>query len=165
MDACEFLGGDYVGLRSRLQLHKRHPKKTSQCSNSQACPHGPHDDSSTCTLQSGSEIRCRTWTGHQNTDQDWTAQVPRFHVHVTQCPDGTTVPEGQACPTPDCVPPPGQHAHGAVCEEDHAAVPSCVPGVPSTQTFPYTTHEANGQNTTVSVAPASSEITAAVSPP
>ena len=121
----------------------------SRCDNSQACPHGPHD-STDCQVVAGDAASCRTWVGHRNTDIDWTVQVPRAHLH---CPgDDTTVVDDLAdCSPPDCVPGPGQHAHGTVCEADHPAVPSCAPGVPDTDTRTYTTHNNSGDNVTVSV--------------
>ncbi|MCY3785222.1 MAG: hypothetical protein OXG47_00645 [bacterium] len=55
------------------------------------------------------------------------------------------------CDPSDCTPQPGEHAHGTVCEPDHPPVPACVPGLPDTQTAQYTTHNAAGDNISVSV--------------
>ena len=50
-----------------------------------------------------------------------------------------------------CVPQPGEHKHGSVCESDHPPVPDCVPGLPDTQSALYTAHDSAGENITVSV--------------
>lgn len=51
-----------------------------------------------------------------------------------------------------CIPRQGEHVHGSVCEPDHSPAPSCVPGLPDTQSAQYTAHNQAGQNITVAVA-------------
>ena len=48
-------------------------------------------------------------------------------------------------------PTPGEHAHGSVCEADHPPLPSCVAGLPDSQTARYTAHDSSEANISVLV--------------
>ncbi|MCY4195105.1 MAG: hypothetical protein OXF04_12585, partial [bacterium] len=78
------------------------------------------------------DTQTRQYTTHDEQGRNTTVQVP-------------------GCDTSDCVPGPGEHAHGPACEPDHPPTPPCVPGLPDTQSAQYTAHDEQGQNITVQV--------------
>uniref|UniRef100_UPI003B51C6B9 hypothetical protein n=1 Tax=Candidatus Poriferisocius sp. TaxID=3101276 RepID=UPI003B51C6B9 len=78
------------------------------------------------------DTQTRSYTTHNADGQNTSVEVP-------------------GCDTTSCAPRPGEHTHGSRCEADHPPVPGCVAGLPDTQTRSYTTHNADGQNTSVSV--------------
>ena len=76
-------------------------------------------------------------------------QSRRYIDHNSEGQNITVVVAG--CDSTECVPGPGEHKHGSVCEPDHPPVPSCVPGLPDSQSARYTAHNAAGENITVLV--------------
>ena len=76
------------------------------------------------------DTQTRQYASHNQAGQNITVTVP-------------------GCLSADCVPQPGEHAHGPRCEPDHPPVPPCVAGLPDTQSARFTAHNAAGDNIAV----------------